>query len=209
MLMRVIDYKSSSTGLNLSELYHGIALQMLTYLDVAVTYSQNWLGQESIPAGVLYFHVHNPLLNQKKLLTAEEIETEVMKKFKMKGLVLAEEETVNLMDSTMDKRSNIIPVAMTQKGFHKTQSSVATASHFQTMRQHARKMAVNSGTGITNGVIDIEPYEMSKKVPCTYCSYKPVCQFDQTLEENQYRQLKSEKDEIILEKMQEEGGDLI
>ncbi|MFE1244817.1 helicase-exonuclease AddAB subunit AddB [Fictibacillus sp. NPDC058756] len=209
LLMRVIDYKSSSTGLNLAELYHGIALQMLTYLDVAVAHSEKWLGQESIPAGVLYFHVHNPLLNQKKLLTAEEIEKEVLKKFKMKGLVLAEEEAVQLMDSTMDKRSNIIPVALTNNGFHKSHSSVASASNFETMRHHARKMAVSSGTGITDGVIDISPYEMKKKVPCTFCSYKPVCQFDQTLEENQYRQLKPEKDEIILEKMQEEGGSLI
>ncbi|MBY6036400.1 helicase-exonuclease AddAB subunit AddB [Fictibacillus nanhaiensis] len=209
LLMRVIDYKSSSTGLNLSELYHGIALQMLTYLDVAVTHSQKWLGQESIPAGVLYFHVHNPLLNQKKLLTAEEIEKEVMKKFKMKGLVLAEEEAVQLMDHTMEKRSDIIPVALTASGFHKSHSSVATRSHFQTMRHHARKMAVKSGTGISDGVIDISPYEMKKKVPCTYCSYKPVCQFDQTLEENQYRELKLEKDDIILEKMQEEGGELV
>lgn len=209
LLMRVIDYKSSSTGLNLAELYHGIALQMLTYLDVAVAHSEKWLGQESIPAGVLYFHVHNPLLNQKKLLTADEIEKEVLKKFKMKGLVLAEEEAVQLMDSTMDKRSNIIPVALTNSGFHKSHSSVASASNFETMRHHARKMAVSSGTGITDGVIDIAPYEMKKKVPCTFCSYKPVCQFDQTLDENQYRQLKPEKDEIILEKMQEEGGSLI
>lgn len=209
LLMRVIDYKSSSTGLNLAELYHGIALQMLTYLDVAVAHSEKWLGQESIPAGVLYFHVHNPLLNQKKLLTADEIEKEVLKKFKMKGLVLAEEEAVQLMDSTMDKRSNIIPVALTNNGFHKSHSSIASASNFETMRHHARKMAVSSGTGITDGVIDILPYEMKKKVPCTFCSYKPVCQFDQTLEENQYRQLKPEKDEIILEKMQEEGGSLI
>ncbi|MCM3718661.1 helicase-exonuclease AddAB subunit AddB [Fictibacillus phosphorivorans] len=209
LLMRVIDYKSSSTGLNLAELYHGIALQMLTYLDVAVAHSEKWLGQEAIPAGVLYFHVHNPLLNQKKLLTAEEIEKEVLKKFKMKGLVLAEEEAVQLMDSTMDKRSDIIPVALTNKGFHKSHSSVASASHFETMRHYARKMAVHSGTGITDGVIDISPYEMKKKVPCTFCSYKPVCQFDQTLEENQYRQLRPEKDEIILEKMQEEGGSLV
>ncbi|MFG6496906.1 helicase-exonuclease AddAB subunit AddB [Fictibacillus sp. UD] len=208
LLMRVIDYKSSSTGLNLAELYHGIALQMLTYLDVAVTHSQNWLGEESVPAGVLYFHVHNPILNEKKLLSVEEIEKEVLKKFKMKGLVLAEQEAVHLMDSTMEDRSSIIPVALTQKGFHKSHSSVATADHFHTMRKHARKMAVNSGAGITSGVIDISPYEMKKKTPCTFCSYKPVCQFDQTLEENQYRELRPEKDEVILEKMQEEGGNL-
>ncbi len=206
LLMRVIDYKSSSTGLNLAELYHGIALQMLTYLDVAVTHSESWLGEKSVPAGVLYFHVHNPLLSQKKLLSVEEIEKEVLKKFKMKGLVLAEEEAVQLMDSTMDKRSSIIPVALTQKGFHKSHSSIASSEQFNTMRNHARKMAVTSGEGITNGVIDISPYEMKKKTPCTFCSYKPVCQFDQTLEENQYRQLRSEKDDVILEKMHQEGG---
>jgi ATP-dependent helicase/nuclease subunit B len=71
MMVRVIDYKSSSTGLNLSEVYYGIALQMLTYLDVAVTHSGSWLGEEAAPAGVLYFHVHNPLLAHKKLLTLE------------------------------------------------------------------------------------------------------------------------------------------
>jgi ATP-dependent helicase/nuclease subunit B len=77
------------------------------------------------------------------------------------------------------------------------------------MRNHVRKKAVESGTGITNGMIDVAPYEMNKKTPCTFCSYKPVCQFDQTLEENQFRQLRTEKDEFVLEKMMQEGGDSV
>src|SRR5699024_3489033 len=33
LFLRIIDYKSSARGLNLVEVYYGIALQMLAYLD--------------------------------------------------------------------------------------------------------------------------------------------------------------------------------
>ncbi|WP_149807770.1 PD-(D/E)XK nuclease family protein, partial [Listeria monocytogenes] len=35
--LRIIDYKSSSHDLSLTEVYYGLALQMLTYLDIVVT----------------------------------------------------------------------------------------------------------------------------------------------------------------------------
>ncbi|MFC0189195.1 helicase-exonuclease AddAB subunit AddB [Fictibacillus aquaticus] len=208
MMLRVIDYKSSSTGLNLSEVYYGIALQMLTYLDVAVTHSGRWLGEEAVPAGVLYFHVHNPLLAQKKLLTLEEIEKEVYKKFKMKGLVLADSDAINLMDSTMEKKSDIIPVELTQKGFHK-RSSIATKEQFHHLRNYVKKTVKKIGTEISDGHIEISPYDLKNKKPCTYCSYKSVCQFDETFEENGYRKLKNEKDEVIIERISEEGGEAL
>ncbi|MCQ6265459.1 helicase-exonuclease AddAB subunit AddB [Fictibacillus sp. WQ 8-8] len=206
LMLRIIDYKSSSTGLNLSEVYYGIALQMLTYLDVVISHSKQWLGREAHPAGVLYFHIHNPLVSNKKLLTLEEVQHELYKKFKMKGLVLADTETVQLMDTVFEKKSDIIPVSITSKGFHPTHSSVATEEEFSTMTNYVRKVIKDVGTDITEGVIDISPYQMKSKVPCTFCSYRSVCQFDQSLEENQYRLLKDESDENILAKMNEEGG---
>src|SRR5699024_8705080 len=60
LFLRIIDYKSSARGLNLVEVYYGIALQMLAYLDVILMHSERWLGTKAMPAGVLYFHVHNP-----------------------------------------------------------------------------------------------------------------------------------------------------
>ncbi|MFC7371725.1 helicase-exonuclease AddAB subunit AddB [Fictibacillus iocasae] len=206
LMLRVIDYKSSSTGLNLSEVYYGIALQMLTYLDVAVTHSSRWLGEEAVPAGVLYFHVHNPLLANKKLMTLEEIQKEAYRKFKMKGLVLAEEEAIGLMDHTMDKKSDIIPVELTQKGFHK-RSSIATKEQFHQLRGFVKKTVQQIGTEISEGHIAISPYDLKNKKPCTFCSYKSVCQFDESFEDNSYRQLKNEKDDIILERICEEGGE--
>ena len=52
--LRIIDYKSSSKDLNFTEIYYGIALQMLTYLDIVVTHSPLLVGEQAKPAGVLY-----------------------------------------------------------------------------------------------------------------------------------------------------------
>ncbi len=40
IFLRVLDYKSSEKDLNLTEVYYGLALQMLTYLDIVVTHSK-------------------------------------------------------------------------------------------------------------------------------------------------------------------------
>ena len=45
IFLRVLDYKSSEKDLNLTEVYYGLALQMLTYLDIVVTHSKVWWGQ--------------------------------------------------------------------------------------------------------------------------------------------------------------------
>ena len=39
LLLRIVDYKSSDKGLDLAEVYYGLALQMLTYLDLSITHS--------------------------------------------------------------------------------------------------------------------------------------------------------------------------
>ncbi|MCF6136768.1 helicase-exonuclease AddAB subunit AddB [Pseudalkalibacillus berkeleyi] len=207
LLLRVIDYKSSQKGLNLSEVYYGIALQMLTYLDVVLTHSDEWLGKEADPAGVLYFHVHDPVHSSKKLLTLDEIEKELFKKFKMKGYVLEDEDVVQLMDNTIEGHSEIIPVATKKDGSFRKGSSLLNKEQFDEVRSYVRSMIGSIGSDIMDGNIDISPYEMQKRTPCTYCSFRSVCQFDHSLEENNYRPLKNIKDEELFKKMRERGGD--
>lgn len=82
---------------------------MLTYLDLSITHSADWLGMRATPAGVLYFHIHDPMIQSNLPLGLDEIEQEIFKKFKMKGLLLGDQEVVRLMDTTLQEgRSNII-----------------------------------------------------------------------------------------------------
>lgn len=72
------------------------------------------------------------------------------------------------------------------------------------MSHYVRNRYKKSGNEITSGNVDIAPYKLKKKTPCEYCSFKSVCQFDQSLEDNDYRVLTPSKPEEILARMREE-----
>lgn len=193
VLLRVIDYKSSQTSLQLSEVYYGLSLQMLTYLDVIITHAEQWLGIAAKPAGVLYFHVHNPMLQQKNALDPSEVEKELRKRYKMKGLITADAEVAGMMDDELVKsagHSQLIPVALKKDGSFYSTSSVATDEQWDTLRKYVRKQVKQIGTGITDGHVDIAPYRLGKKTACLHCSYKSICQFDPLFEGNEVHQLK-------------------
>ncbi|MGG3449526.1 helicase-exonuclease AddAB subunit AddB [Domibacillus aminovorans] len=206
--LRVIDYKSGSRDVDMTEIYYGFAMQMLTYLDIVLTNSSILTGKEARPGGVLYFHVHNPYLNTKKFMTIEEIEKEIMKSFRMKGLVLGEDEAIHLMDEQLETGDSlIIPAGFKKDGTLTARSKTVDDDSFGTMRRHVRKLYEDAGNDIVSGAVDITPYRYNKKTPCTFCSYRQVCQFDDTLDENSYRLIRPHKNEEIIQKMKENGDD--
>ncbi|KAF0818045.1 MULTISPECIES: helicase-exonuclease AddAB subunit AddB [unclassified Cytobacillus] len=208
--LRVIDYKSSSKDLNVSEVYYGIALQMLTYLDIIIAHSSSLIGTKADPAGVLYFHVHNPIVSTSKMLTLEDIEQELYKKFKMNGLLLGDENVIRLMDQTLETGdSSIISAGFKKDGTLSKRSKVASKQEFDYLRSYVRKMYRNTGNKITEGNVEIAPYKMKEKTPCTFCAYKSVCQFDESLETNDYRLFtpKPKEDMIEIIKKEVEGDE--
>ncbi|WP_281888258.1 helicase-exonuclease AddAB subunit AddB [Paenibacillus sp. YYML68] len=191
-LLRIIDYKSSSKALQLGDVYYGLSLQMLTYLEVVLTHAESWLGTTAKPAGVLYFHVHNPMLQVKNALTAEQLDKELKKRFKMKGLLSADADIVRLMDSGLigaGGHSELLPAALKTDGsFYKT-SSVASDEEWSTIRRHVKRTIQEIGGSMVGGRIAIEPYRTRTAAACQGCSFKEVCQFDTQLAGNAYRQL--------------------
>lgn len=187
LILRVIDYKSSRHRLNMAEIYYGLSLQMLAYLDVAVTHSKRLLGRDAQPGGALYFHVHQPLVRAPHPLDADEAETELMKRYKMTGLITADPETVRLMDQSLQTgQSLLIPAGLKADGsFYKT-SSVATREQWQLLRRHGRRKIRSFGEQILSGRVDIAPYRMGGQTACQFCSFKSVCHFDPSVEGNAY-----------------------
>ncbi|XXM73935.1 helicase-exonuclease AddAB subunit AddB [Lysinibacillus sphaericus] len=206
--LRIVDYKSSARDLDVTEVYYGLALQMLTYLDIVLSHSKQFVGKEAKPAGVLYFHVHNPMINSKKILSLDQIENEIFKSFKMKGLVLGDSDIIRLMDRTLETgNSDIISAGIKKDGTLSSRSKAAANEDFHYMRKHVRKVYEDAGNQIVTGAVGITPYKLKDRTPCQFCSYRPVCQFDQALEENEYRVLRAAKADDLLEKLREEGKD--
>lgn len=207
LYLRIIDYKSSDKQLKLADVYYGLSLQLLVYLDVLVTFAEKKFGEKALPAGVLYFHVHNPLLKKNVPPSLEELQKELFKMFKMKGLVLADLDVIRLMDSELDNgHSQMIPVSITKTGQFYKNASVATEEQFASLQSYLRELVQETGVKITEGDVSISPYRLRKQIPCTYCPYKGVCQFDQFIEGNTYRFLKNEPKDKIWEILQKRQG---
>ncbi|WP_018922366.1 helicase-exonuclease AddAB subunit AddB [Salsuginibacillus kocurii] len=203
VLLRIVDYKSSAKDIDLAEVYYGLALQMLLYLDIVLSFSNEWLGTHVSPAGVLYFHVHNPIIQANEQLSSESIEEKLFKEFKMKGLLTGDQETVRLMDETLETgRSDIVPAGITKKGDFYSNSSVISPENYHALRTYLRKLVKQIGEAITNGDVSLNPYETKQQKACTFCKFAAVCQFDPVLETNQFRTLKPVKEKEIVEMME-------
>ncbi|NGP44510.1 helicase-exonuclease AddAB subunit AddB [Bacillaceae bacterium SIJ1] len=213
-LLRVIDYKSSARGLSLAEVYYGLSLQMLVYLDVIVSEAVQWLDEKSaLPAGMLYFHIHNPLVSGSYNDSRETIEEKVLEQFRMKGYMLADDTVASMMDQSVQQseKSKIAPFKRKKDGGFDAYSSVISTENMTTLRKYARFLMKRIGLQITEGQTTISPYVYKNQTPCTYCAFKKVCQVDESLAENKARLLFPDKDANVIhhmiEQLGEEGGE--
>ena len=133
--IRIIDYKSGSKGFDLSDVFYGTGIQLVTYLSALLNEektARKVIGEKLetpvLPGGILYFKVDDPIIRSSNELTAEEAEKEIMKKLKMKGLVLADVDVVKEMDRTIEGDSLFIPVRINKGDTLGKVSSVATGS---------------------------------------------------------------------------------
>lgn len=191
--IRILDYKTGPTGLHLAEVYHGLALQLFTYLDVVLHSTPEWLQVEALPGGILYFRVHAPLISTPHPLSPPAVEKEIRKAYKMKGLILQDTEVARLMDSSLQTgHSAFIPVGLNKKGGFYRNSAIFQAEHYALLRDYLRRLLKTTAEAITGGEVAIAPYRLGKNTACTYCPHRAICQFDLALQENDFRILTNE-----------------
>lgn len=205
--LRVIDYKSGFSKLSLSDIFYGLKLQLLAYLEVVLTFCQHLTGEEALPAGVLYFSVKDPLISAPGPLTPEEVEQEILKKLKMQGYVVAEAQVVREMDRRISGYSQLLPVGLKNDDTFYANSSALSLEQFRLLRQHLQDTLKQLALEILNGNVRIHPYQKNGIRSCQYCRYKAVCHFDPLLAENTYRILSEDKAEEIWLRLKKKGGE--
>ncbi|HEX7056934.1 MAG TPA: helicase-exonuclease AddAB subunit AddB [Bacilli bacterium] len=192
---RIIDYKSGKATLDYTEIYHGLALQLLTYLDAIVSYAES-SGEYALPAGAFYFHVHNPLING-RIVSAEAAQRERFKRFKMDGLVLADRDIIRLMDRDLTGHSAIIPVNILKSGELGKSSKTFAPEQWRALRRHLHDTFRRIGSEITAGNVDLKVYGTKAEHRCAGCPFKAVCQIDPQTNPDACRQLRRfSKDEF-------------
>ena len=187
--LRVIDYKSSRMGLNWWQVYHGLQLQLLTYLWAGVNSAPKLLGTEINAAGAFYFPVIRPLVESNGPINFEQINNALRKESKMQGILLGEGPVVELMGAPKSGYSDLLPVYVKKDGTlgKDSQNRLLTKEQMDLALQFTKEKIKQIGEEIISGNIDVSPYRFQKQSPCGYCEYKPVCQFDVTLDGSKYK----------------------
>jgi len=189
--IRIIDYKSSNKKIKLSEVYYGVQLQLLTYIDALS-------GNEFVPGGVLYLKLDDPILKTDKNISKEVVEDMIVKSLRMNGLVLSNARLIEAMDKDMGTESNVLNLKVKKDGSYANMPTV-TSEEFEKLREHIRKTLADIGNEIMSGNIKNEPLKRKGvATACEYCEYKLICQFDKDLG-NKFRYINELKDNEVLD----------
>ncbi|KNZ42461.1 PD-(D/E)XK nuclease family protein [Acetobacterium bakii] len=176
--VKVIDYKTGSKKLNFDDIYYGLSIQLLVYLDGAMNVIE---GEDILPGGTFYFHVDDPI---PRVDFAQNIETEINKAFKLNGLLLDDPDVIAAMDGNSNKnKSEILPL-------NSNSASKLTAAEFEAVIKYVRATVIRQITRIYQGDIAVRPFKKGAEYGCQYCEYKGICQFDEDIQKNSYEVFK-------------------
>jgi ATP-dependent helicase/nuclease subunit B len=197
----VFDYKRSKSGatFNWSEFFHGLALQLPLYLlavrNATASKIRNVAGAFYIPVEV------SP---EKTALDEIPKKTD---KFAYKANGIFNGKFARQIDGKASKDSKFYNFYVTKDGqpyglYHSR--GILKPVDFEKVLKFTEKKIIDMAGKILSGHIDVRPYRLSGKSPCSYCKYLSVCRFDWQI--NDYNPLIPLGKKRILEMMEISDG---
>ncbi|SHK10633.1 helicase-exonuclease AddAB subunit AddB [Paramaledivibacter caminithermalis] len=204
--IKVIDYKSGNKKFSLSDVYYGLQIQLVVYLDAILENKDKLRIDDAHPGGVFYFKLDDPMIESNDDDPAS-IEKEIMKKLKLDGIITKDIKIVKAMDKDIEKEKNslVIPANLKKDGSFSKNSSVVEEKEFYSIIRHVRNLIVEIAGEILKGNINIQPCKIDNNISCSYCQYGSICQFDRNFENNDYRVIRKLKDEEVLKRLHAEN----
>ena len=212
VLLKVIDYKSGKTSFDMVSLYYGLQMQLAVYLSVAIQFTQkNFQDKPVLPAGILYYHIDDPIIER-----TVDVQAELLKKLKMNGLVNSDMEIVKYLDKSFcgpngcikgSVKSSVIPVNTSKEGYPTKTSSTASNVEFQAITDYVKKKMDVLSCEIMKGEVGVNPFKLGDRTACDYCEYSGICGFDTKLPGYKYRRLRVLDKTTAMEEIREEVQD--
>jgi ATP-dependent helicase/nuclease subunit B len=196
----VIDYKLSGNELKLDRVYHGLSLQLLTYLLVLRENGEKLTGRPLTPAAAFYVKLLRQLDSVSHPDDADCDDPED-RDLKVKPRGIFEATHLRSIDANCAGASRVVNAMVKKDGTlgSKGRSDAADAPEFTALIDHTRARIAALSDEILSGQIDIRPYQIRTLSPCPHCDYRPVCRFDPAL--NRYHHLDPLGREEVLQRV--------
>ncbi len=164
----VIDYKSSGRKLDNVKLFHGLELQLLSYLGWLRQADPSSLGAARlVPAGVFYVG----LREQAKSASSREDALEDADAIRRKAFQHTGRFDETWLDQLAGDRS-------TGQFNLRGRSDACDPATFAALVADVEKHLRDFGRQVLSGAIQIAPYQKGQEVACDRCEFQSVCRFD-------------------------------
>ena len=196
--VRVVDYKSGTKEFALNDIMNGINLQMFIYLFTLCRSDSELAGIES---GVLYMHSARKLFSLDRNSGEAAVESETDKLYKMKGLVLNDEQHEMAKHMEHDLKGKFIPVKYVKKD-NRISGNLATLADLGRLSQKIDRLIADMGVSLHSGRIMQNPIDgKNHDKTCEFCDYSDICR---NRTEIQKREMTDMNNDEVLSALKEE-----
>jgi ATP-dependent helicase/nuclease subunit B len=176
LLGLVIDYKRArERRLDMAQVYHGLALQLVGYLIALRQAGRSLAGREVRPVAALYL----PLLEPFKSV-AHPAEAEKVKTYQCRGILDAS--VLEAIDESVqpgnDGASKFLSAKLKSDGTPHAVCDLAERAQVSALMTHVERRMGELADAIADGEIGIRPYRLNRKMPCPFCAYRPLCRYE-------------------------------
>jgi len=176
----VLDYKSSrGRRLDLAEVLHGLALQLLSYLLVLQDHGESWAGEPLLPVGVFYSPILGGVRSVARIEPAHDEEAFQAAPFKPRGVFDAG--FLKELDGEAGSgRSQRYAAFVKKDGSmgHIDTTDVASREQLERLLDHTRRRIGGLADAILEGEIGVHPVRLGEWTPCRWCPYGAVCRIE-------------------------------
>lgn len=173
---RVIDYKSGALTLKPEDIYAGLRLQLLLYLQVVMANADLFSAAQPQAAGLYYSRVGD------HLQPGQRGEAEKPSGLQLSGLTVRDEQAIRLADREINGKSRLIPAGLSQKGIHALPAGLS-GEQLDALRGRLLVVLRDTAEQLFAGAIHVSPLRDLGFDACEYCDFAAVCGFDRELAE--------------------------
>lgn len=192
LYIRVMDYKSGKKSFSLSDIWYGLNMQLVLYLqalqDEGLTRYQEQLSAELceiVPAGMLYVPAREETLDADRDIDAETLKLLRQRALRRSGLITEDLDILEAMEHGLSGESVFLPVKLLapkkdeQEPRFSAASSVASLAQFGKLARYAQKKLLEMGHALQKGDVRADPYQNGQQDYCQWCDFRAACQFDE------------------------------
>ena len=176
LYLRVVDYKSGKKAFDLSDVRHGLNIQMLLYLFALERKGRAVFGREIVPAGVMYLPARDVLVSQPRNAGPAQLRSALDKELRRSGMVLSEPEVLRAMEHSALDSPRFLPLTLGRDGG--ITKGVATAAELGRLSKYVDRILEQIAQELSGGNIDADPHGHSEDdTVCAYCEFASACHF--------------------------------